>query len=194
MHCRRPSARAALSCGLAVVLFASVAPARAAMLEDVAFRDAVDASGTRLELHGLALLRYRVVFRAYVGGLYLADGADARRVLGDVPKRLELSYFWALGGRDFGEAAEQILADNLSDAELLPLRARIARLHALYRDVEPGDRYALTYLPGVGTELALNDVPLGTIEGADFAAAYFAIWLGREPIDEGFRDRLLGGD
>lgn len=45
------------------------------------------------------------------------------------------------------------------------------------------DRYSLTYMPGVGTELALNDNPLGVIDGADFAAAYFRIWLGDHPID-----------
>jgi len=33
---------------------------------------------------------------------------------------------------------------------------------------------------------------LGTIPGDDFAAAVFAIWLGRNPIDTGFRDALLG--
>ena len=34
--------------------------------------------------------------------------------------------------------------------------------------------------------------PLGNIEGEDFAAAVFAIWLGQAPIDEDFRDTLLG--
>ena len=68
----------------------------------------------------------------------------------------------------------------------------IDQLAALYRDVEPGDRYALTFAPGRGTQLLLNGAPLGSIDGDDFAAAVFAIWLGADPIDRGFRDRLLG--
>ena len=63
----------------------------------------------------------------------------------------------------------------------------------MYRDVEEGDRYRLTYSPGVGTTVALNGEPLGTIPGADFAADYFGIWLGEEPLDRSFRDQVLGG-
>ena len=65
------------------------------------------------------------------------------------------------------------------------------KIDALYQDVEPGDRYALTYVPGAGTELAKNGEPLGVIPGADFASAYFAIWLGDDPIDASLRDQLL---
>jgi acyl-CoA synthetase (AMP-forming)/AMP-acid ligase II len=76
---------------------------------------------------------------------------------------------------------------------LARIQSRIERINAAYRDVKPGDRYSLTYLPGRGTELALNGKPLIVIEGADFAAAYFGIWLGREPIDENLKRDLLKG-
>jgi len=72
------------------------------------------------------------------------------------------------------------------------LQARIERLAAMYRDVEPGDRYALTYLPGEGTRLSLNGEVLGLIPGDDFAVAVFSMWLGDHPIDETFRNALLG--
>jgi hypothetical protein len=62
----------------------------------------------------------------------------------------------------------------------------------LYVDVQPGDRYSLTYIPGRGTELALNGEPRGVIEGAEFAAALFSIWIGREPIDKSFKNQILG--
>jgi hypothetical protein len=38
---------------------------------------------------------------------------------------------------------------------------------------------------------ALNGITKGVIEGADFAAAYFAIWLGQKPLDRSLRDQLL---
>ena len=38
----------------------------------------------------------------------------------------------------------------------------------------------------------LNGTPKGLIEGADFAAALFSIWLGPNPIDSKFKQALLG--
>jgi hypothetical protein len=61
-------------------------------------------------------------------------------------------------------------------------------------DVEPGDRYAITYVPGVGTELSLNGQTRGIIEGQDFASALFALWLGEKPFDKRFKADLLGLD
>jgi hypothetical protein len=71
------------------------------------------------------------------------------------------------------------------------LRDRLDRIDRAYQDVRPGDRYALTYVPGRGTELSYNGKPLTVIEGADFAAAYFSIWLGEKPIDDGLKNELL---
>lgn len=167
--------------------------AGAATVEGVPFTDrVVVASETQLSLCAAELLRYRRVFRGYVAALYLPDCSARAQALADVPRRLELSYFWSIPGDKFGPAAEEVLARSLAPAELEPLRDRLRTLHEAYQDVAPGDRYALTYVPGRGTELAKNGAPLVTIPGADFARAYFAIWLGADPLDRGLRDRLLG--
>jgi len=84
-----------------------------------------------------------------------------------------------------------LLIDNVPAETLQALRSRIERLHALYENVKPGDRYSLTYIPGRGTELALNGDSKGTIEGADFATAYFAIWLGPKPLHAALKSQLL---
>jgi len=149
--------------------------------------------GTVLRLHGASLLRWKRLFKAYVAALYLPAGIGSDEVLEDVPKRLELSYFWDIEGEQFGPAAEQILERTLPEEELRVLRPRLAELHRAYRSVQPGDRYALSYAPGRGTALTLNGELLARIPGADFARAYFGIWLGPEPVDEGLRDRLLAG-
>jgi hypothetical protein len=117
---------------------------------------------------------------------------DRRQALDAVPRRLELSYFHAISATDFAKATRQKVADNVGPEGLKAIEARLQRFNALYRDVQPGDRYALTYLPGQGTELALNGQSLGRIEGEDFAAAVFSIWLGPAPIDEAFKEALLG--
>lgn len=178
-------------CLLSIFLVQEAAFAERVRIEGVDFERTVTVRDTSLELHGVGLLRYRVVFRAYVGALYLAPNAslDALRS-GDSPIRLELEYFWPIAGKEFGPAAAPYLQDNLTAEEYERIRARAEQLGALYRDVEPGDRYALTYIPGVGTELALNGKPIGVIEGDDFATAYFRVWLGERPIDRRFRDQL----
>jgi hypothetical protein len=161
--------------------------------EKVVFDESYSASGTTLPLRNAALLRYLKVIRAYVAALYLPEGLPSSDALEDVPKRLELSYLVSIKGSDFGKGAAPVLERNLGAEQLAGLRARIDRINTAYRDVRPGDRYSLTYQPGRGTELALNGTPLVTIEGADFAAAYFGIWLGREPIDEKLKRDLLAG-
>jgi hypothetical protein len=160
-------------------------------IEKVTFSEKVQAGPVALSLHNAALLRYLKVIKAYVAALYLPDGVKPDLVLSDLPKRLELSYLVSVKGPDFGKWAEPTLERNQTPAELARLRSRIDRINAVYRDVKPGDRYALTYLPGKGTELTLNGAPLVVIEGADFAAAYFGIWLGRKPFDEKLKRDLL---
>jgi hypothetical protein len=177
--------------GALFIAAATVQPGAAAELEGVHFPDQFRSGGVTMRLSCVGLLRYKLIFKAYVAALYLGDGAAAGDVLADVPKRLELSYFWSISGADFGKAGDHVLAQNVDSETFAALRPRLDQINAWYRDVKPGDRYSLTYSPGVGTELALNDRRLGLIKGADFAAAYFRIWFGDRPIDTGLRDQLL---
>ena len=180
---------------IAISLAALVAqPVRAAEIEGVTFSDTIRVAKDptySLNIYGLGLLRYRIVFRGYVAALYLPDGSSGNQALSNLPRRLELSYFWSIAGQDFALAAEQLLAKQLTPPELTALRPRINSLHQAYVDVEPGDRYALTYIPDVGTELRLNGERLATVPGQDFAKAYFSMWLGENPLDQGLREDLL---
>jgi len=162
-------------------------------VENVTFADSVTIGSTPVPLNNAALLRYLKFIKAYVAALYLPEGVTTENVLSDVPKRLEINYLVSIKGPDFGKGAEPTLKLNQTPAELAKLRSRIDQINGIYRDVKPGDRYALTYLPGRGTELALNGKPLAVIEGADFAAAYFGIWLGRNSIDDKLKRDLLKG-
>lgn len=158
----------------------------------VQFAEAIDADHGRLHLQGAGILKYMVFIKAYAGALYLSESAPPDQALGAVAKRLELEYYHPIKGEDFASATRIKILDNIPADQVPSLSARIDLLSDMYRDVEPGDRYALTYFPGRGTELSLNGQPLGSIPGDDFAEAVFAIWLGDNPIDRGFRDRLLG--
>lgn len=189
----RATFRILLGTALVTALAGGPVCAQTLTIENETFPKVVTVGEERLTLCGAAPLRWLKLVKVYVAALYLPEGTRSSEVLSDIPKRLEISYLVAIKGADFGPAAEPILARNVSAAELKRLRHRIDRLNATYRDIKPGDRYALTYQPGRGTELSWNGEPLITIEGADFAAAYFSIWLGRKPLDDNLKKALLHG-
>jgi hypothetical protein len=174
---------------MAVLLAA--ASSGTAEIEGVEFDEQVTAGERVLALQSVGLLRYRILFKGYVAALYLEAGTPTENVLEDVPKRLELEYFWSIAGEKFGPVAESALERNLDATSFERLRPRVEALHEKYQDVKPGDRYALTYLPEEGTELAKNGVRLALVPGEDFARAYFGIWLGEAPLDRDLRDQLL---
>lgn len=156
------------------------------------FKNVFETSQARLYLKGAALLRYLIFIDAYTGALYLPEKTDGLQALDDIPKHLVLEYRVAISAEDFSRATREKIRDSLSSEDFNRLLPSIEALNRLYTDVKPGDRYALTYQPGSGTRLILNSEPLGTIPGAEFARALFAIWIGSNPIDTVFRDKLLG--
>jgi len=156
------------------------------------FAPEISVDGLSIPLRGTGRLVWMKLVTVYDAALYLPGDVAGKDALKDVPKRLELRYHISIKGEKFGESAEPFLKKNVRAEELAGLRPRIEQLNRLYRDVKEGDRYALDYAPGKGTTLSLNGSLLGTIEGADFAAAYYAIWLGAKPISDTMRDELIG--
>jgi hypothetical protein len=173
-----------------VAAFATSAASPAAEIAGVTFADDLMVAETPLRLHGKAVMRWKLVMSVHASALWLPAGQDDP--LADVVKVFELHYFHDIAAADFRTATEESLASSADAATIAALRPRIARFNALYQDIKDGQRYRLTYRPGIGTELAKDGVRLGTIEGADFAAAIFGIWLGPKAISSGFRDRMLG--
>lgn len=185
--------RFAIDLGLGLAALAvsgAAAQDDAVVVEGIRFPRSVTANGTSLTLHRAVLFRYRRIIKAYSAALYLGPGVTPAQVLDDVPKRLELGYHLGIDGEDFGPAAVEVMSRMHTPAQMARMQARLDRLHAAYRDVEEGDRYALTYAPGRGMELALNGTPLVTVPGDDLQRAYFSIWFGRDPIAGYLRDQL----
>ena len=183
-----------ISKGIIVLLIAAVTVPSgidAAEIDGVYFNKSLTVENTTLNLTGAGLLRYWG-FKAYVGALYLEEGCTIEEALFDKAKRIEIEYLRPIRAKDFGTATDKSIAKNMDPETYKQLRPKIDYHNSLYEDVQPGDRYSLTYFPGKGTELALNGEPKGTIGGADFAAAVFSIWLGPEPINESFKRSILG--
>jgi hypothetical protein len=161
-------------------------------VEGVGFKREVRVNDAILALRGYGLLRYMIFIKAYVAAFYLPESVRSQDALADVPKHLEIEYFHPIVAQDFAKATSASISQNTSLTTYQGLKPKIDELNALYRDIAPGDRYALTYIPGQGTTLAWNGRPLGTVAGREFAVALFGIWLGSNPLDSNLKDLLLG--
>lgn len=150
------------------------------------------ADNLTLELKGTARMKVGGLVSIYDAALYLPADVRADRALEDVPKRLDICYLKTLSRNILIEAAGKGLASNEPPARLQALQPRVDQINQWYQVAKPRDHYALTYIPGQGTELALNGKALGVIPGADFAAAYYAIWLGTNCPRPEVRNALLG--
>lgn len=165
----------------------------AAAIKGIQFAEQIMVEETPLKIRGVALLKWAGFVNIYAGALYLPEDHDSGAWDDDISKSLELSYFHSIKAADFGSASDKLLKEALTGAEYDRLSERLKTFYGLFRDVSPGDHYRLVYRPGKGTELQLNDEPLGIAPGANFAVAYFGIWLGEKPINKAFRDHLLKG-
>jgi hypothetical protein len=154
--------------------------------------DELTEDGARFELIGTTTFRWMSVIKVYDARLHLGAGEPPTKVFADIPVRLQLTYHRGFTAAEIIKGGDTLLARNVKAETLTALRERLELINRAYRDVREGDRYTLTYAPGKGTTLRLNGSPLVTIPGHDFAAAYFRIWLGDDPISESMRDALLG--
>lgn len=161
-------------------------------IEGIHFDNSYESNGIRLKIQGAGLLRYLGFINVYAGALYLEEGTSIEKALNNKAKRLEVEYFHALKGEDFGITTNKVITKNTDAQTLKKIRPQIDYHNSLYEDVRPGDRYSLTYIPGRGTELALNGKTKGIIKGADFASALFSMWLGEYPMNKSFKKQLLG--
>lgn len=157
------------------------------------FNDKHLVDGHQLEVTGVALLKWALIFDIYAGAFYLPTGYAGKDWSKDIPKHLELYYFRGFKAEEFSGASEELLREALAFENYRRLEERLQEFYRLFRDIRQGDRYTLTYTPSRGTELRLNNRLLGAVPGHDFAVAYFGLWLGSRPINDTFRDRLLKG-
>jgi len=174
------------------VLLSVTSDLHSAEIDGIYFNDEYSAGNRKLNLRGYAILNYMLVIKAYAGALYTENGIPASSVLGETPRILELYYYHKISAEDFRESTIEMIKRNTTDAEFGTISERLNTFNSFYRDVKPGDRYRAEYIPGKGTTLYLNGRALGTIPGNDFSKAFFSIWIGRDPIDKKFRDKLLG--
>jgi hypothetical protein len=180
--------------------FAAVAVALVGLLPDSAYAgsapslqaNCTQGANTSLVQRGAANYKFMGFINVFEAEFFDDPQHRKRPALDAVPKCLVLQYKRNFTAEQFRAVTIEGIEKNVSPATLKALRPAIDRFNLLYRDVAPGDRYSLTFVPGEGTVLAYNGAPRGRIEGDDFAAALFAIWLGRNSMDDDLTNELLG--
>ena len=152
------------------------------------------AADTQLLLNG-AGLRDKFMIDLYVGGLYLPKkSADAAAIIAaDEPMALRLLIVSSrITSENMSEATLEGFQNSLGD-KLAAMQPRIDQFMRSFKEpIKEGDVFEMLYLPGAGVVISKNGNALNTVEGLDFKAALFAIWLGEEPAQQSLKVEMLG--
>lgn len=128
----------------------------------------------------------------YAVAFYAAPGVSPQDAVANMSnQRLELYYLRAIDRSDVIKAAWTTLERQQPAEKLQALRAEIEPMQANFKDIQPGDRYALDYSPEGGLVLELNGKQVYRNRNAEFARAYLGLWLAQDGLSEELRQRLL---
>lgn len=183
---------------LTLLLCLMLASTMAAEVEGVKLADEVrvNDSGPELVLNG-AGARTRVVFKVYVGALYLTQKRNtAAAILGDAgPKRVALHLLREVSAEQLFGALGDGLKNNHTPEHLAKLESQIKQLEGVFAKVKvlkSGDVVLLDYLAGNGTRVMVNGEVKGTVTSDEFFAALLRVWLGDKPAEDSLKKAMLG--
>jgi len=148
-------------------------------------------SNNNMVLLGSALKKF-LTFRVVTVDLYIADEYKREDILSDIPKRIEVNYHVNIPKQELDRATIKGIKQNFSQEELAALMPQINQINSYYPDVKSGDQVAITYVPGLGSQVQLNGQVKGVVPSEEFAKAFFSIWVGENPVDKQAKLRLLG--
>ena len=190
-----PGAARALGLALAVATAAAshAAPTQTAFDRNAQLQD------TPLVLNG-AGTRTRVMFQVYDMALYLPRKASTAEAALSMPgpKRLSFVALREIPGTDLGLAFIKGLQANSSREQVqrhTPSSTRLIEIFSGKSRLLPGERFAMDYVPGKGTQFFIQGQPQGAPVGdAEYFEMVLRIWLGPSAVEPLLRDALLGQD
>ena len=133
-------------------------------------------------------------FRVFGFDVYNARLWSATRPLAmDQPFALELIYQRKISRDDLVQASvdeiKRLSGQSVSDAQLAEWQAQMQRS---FVDVTAGTRITGVYLPGQGAQFFVGQQLQHEVRDAQFAEAFFAIWLDPRTRNPELRRQLLG--
>jgi len=162
-----------------------------ATLAGVTLPDSTDVGGKKLVLNGMGL-RTKMMFKVYVGGLYLEQkSSDAGAILrANAPKRVVMQMLRDLSKDQMVEAFTEQFEANTPTWQ--SMKADIDKMLGAFEPTKTGEQMVFTYQPGTGTTLTIGGKDKVTIPGHAFGQAMFACWLGPKPPSGDLKKGMLG--
>lgn len=183
--------------GLAGLMLSFGALADPVEISGVRFNDPVELHGAKLQLNG-AGIRYKVVFKVYVMGLYLGKKAatpeEAYAAPG--PKRISITMLREIDSNELGKAFTKAFQENAPKSEMSRLIPGLIRMGQVFSDQKKllaNDSFTIDWIPGTGTVISVKGKAQGEpIKEPEFFNAMTRIWLGPQPADWKLKEALLG--
>ena len=148
-----------------------------------------------LELNG-AGVRKKLFIEVYVGALYVTkkskDGSALSKANEPMAARLTITSGMVTSDKMYESTLEGF--KKSTGGNTTPIQASIDKFVGLFKKeaITKGDVFMMLYTPNVGVSVSKNGKVLETIAGLDFKTALFGIWLGKDPVDEGLKNGMLG--
>jgi Chalcone isomerase-like len=181
----------------ALVLCSAVALAASAAPTSTRFEPAAQLGGTKLQLNG-AGTRFKAIFKVYDMALYTPNKVTTPQELLALPgpKRLQFAALRELSGTDLGRLFVKGMSDNAPREVVLRHTVSATRLIEIFSGrakLNPGDSFAMDYVPGKGTQFYIQGQAQGEPVGdAEFFNLVLGIWFGPSPADRALAEALLG--
>ncbi|MBC7757189.1 MAG: chalcone isomerase family protein [Bdellovibrio sp.] len=180
---------------LATLFLVLTLSAHALEVKGVKVDETAQVSGNALVLNG-AGIRTKMVFKVYVGALYLTQKqTDANAVISDTgAKRVSLHFLRQLNTDAVLIGMNEGFSDNNDAAQMAAIEPQMKAFRQIMtaeKEVKEGDLIVLD-LSSAGTQVNVNGKMLGKIEGAAFNQALLRVWLGAKPVDADLKQAMLG--
>ncbi|MHB1198303.1 MAG: chalcone isomerase family protein [Polaromonas sp.] len=183
--------------GLAGLMLSLGLLAEPVEISGVKLADPVEVQGAKLQLNG-AGIRYKVIFKVYVIGLYLGTKAATpeESYAAQGPKRISITMLREIDSNELGKAFTKAFQENAPKTEMSRLIPGLIRMGQIFSDQKKllaNDDFTIDWIPGTGTVISVKGKAQGEpIREPEFFNAMLRIWLGPQPADRKLKDELLG--
>jgi len=181
----------------AALLALACGGAGAVEVAGVKLDDSVQVANQALKLNG-AGVRYKVIFKVYAAGLYLAERKTSVADVLAAPgvKRVTLVMLRDVGNEEFGQSFMAGIKNNSTReerAKYVNQMMQFGEMFASIPELKKGDVITADWIPDAGTVSSHNGKKIsGPLPDVGFYNALLKIWLGDNPADDQLKQNLLG--
>lgn len=163
-------------------------------LEGVDLPESLQVEDKKLVLNG-AGVRSKYFMDVYVAGLYLPEKSnDAEAIV--AAQETQTIHMHIISSHITRARLIETIEEGVQQSAGKDFPRYKPMLQELWDtltfEVEVGDNYDFTYLPGKGTHFYRNGKLLRVLPDVEFKKILFGIWLGPDPVQDSVKKALLG--